>query len=161
MAGWWLVHIICSILCSYRKMCSKSKLQQYLQGCQHCVLKMSRNFATGHRPAQAQEMTAGTGHSSRFCLGSQNFFAKQTKNTGILGFLLGVLWWNAKKNVVVSGIYKKSSRKVCNITNSLRSQTEVWKLATLSICTIFYRAINSLFEAVCIVIPINTLPQLG
>ena len=46
--------------------------------------------AAGHRRAQAQEMTAGTSDSSRFWLGSQNFFAKQNKNSGILGFLLGV-----------------------------------------------------------------------
>ena len=45
----------------------------------------------GLRRAQAQEITAGTRHSSRFCLGPLNFFAEQSKKTGILGFLLGVL----------------------------------------------------------------------
>ena len=37
------------------------------------------------------------------------------------------------EKVVVIGIYKKNSGKVCSITNSLRSQTKVWKLTTLSI----------------------------
>ena len=45
---------------------------------------------TGNRPAQGQETTTETGRSSRFCLGPQNYFAKQSKNTGIIGFLLGV-----------------------------------------------------------------------
>ena len=35
------------------------------------------------------------------------------------------------KKVLVLSIYIKSSRKVCNITKSLRSQAKVWKLATL------------------------------
>ena len=35
------------------------------------------------------------------------------------------------KKVSVLSRYKKSSRKVCSITKSLKSQTKVWKLATL------------------------------
>ena len=55
-----------------------------------------------------------------------------------------VLWWDVQrsldfkhfliecaKKVLVLSIYIKSSRKVCNITKSLRSQAKVWKLATL------------------------------
>ena len=41
------------------------------------------------------------------------------------------------EKVVVIGIYKKNSGKVCSITNSLRSQTKVWKLATLSVFQMF------------------------
>ena len=37
------------------------------------------------------------------------------------------------KKFLVSSIYKKSSRKVCSKTKSLRSQTKVGKLATLLI----------------------------
>ena len=50
----------------------------------------------------------------------------------------GACWWFCDgfcNNVLVLGIYKKvlDTRKVCSIiiTNSLRSQTKVWKLATL------------------------------
>ena len=53
------------------------------------------------------------------------------------GFVMGC----AKKNVLVLSIYKKSSRKVCSITKSLRSQTKVWKLATLTVVTVTHEAI--------------------
>ena len=43
------------------------------------------------------------------------------------GFVIGC----AKKSWVLSTIYEKGGRKVCRITTSLRSQTKVWKLATL------------------------------
>ena len=44
------------------------------------------------------------------------------------------------EKVIVFGIYykKKSRGKVCSIKNSLRSQTKVWKLATL-VVVCFYR----------------------
>ena len=36
---------------------------------------------TGHKPAQAQKEPAGWGRFSRFCLKSQNFFAKWGQNS--------------------------------------------------------------------------------
>ena len=53
------------------------------QDCQHCFKKIWKlcevlnvRVTTGHRPAQAQEEPAGWEGFSRFCLGSQKFFAK-------------------------------------------------------------------------------------
>ena len=46
----------------------------------------------------------------------------------------GACWWfcdGCAKKLLVLSLYKKSSRKVCSITKSLRSQTKVWKLVTL------------------------------
>ena len=37
------------------------------------------------------------------------------------------------EKAIVLGIYKKNSGKVCSIINSLRSETKVWKLATVDV----------------------------
>ena len=47
------------------------------------------------------------------------------------------------KEVLVLSIYKKTSRKVCSITKSLRSQTKVWKLETLGENLKFYLIFDS------------------
>ena len=82
----------------------------------------------GHRPAQPQEEPVGWRRFSRFCLKTQKFFAKYSWL-----FCDGMC-----KEVLVLGIYNKSSRKVCSVTKCLRSQTKVWKLATLLQLTILF-----------------------
>ena len=95
---------------------------------QYQVLNVCVTISYG--PAQAQEEPAGWKRFSLFCLGRRKFLQNRVK---ILEFQ-GACWWFCDgmcKNVLVLGIYEKSSRKVCSITKSLRSQTKVWKLATL------------------------------
>ena len=61
-------------------------------------------IAADHRPAQVQEMTAGTERSSLFCLGPQNLLAKQSKNTESQERVLAGCFLMECEKLVVLGI---------------------------------------------------------
>ena len=86
--------------------------------------------ASGHRPAQAQEMTTGMEAIFPFLSGPTENFCETEKKYCNFRVLAGCFGIECEK-VVVLGIRKRSCEKVCTITESLRSQTKVWKLATL------------------------------
>ena len=73
-------------------------------------------------------MTAGTGHSSRFGLGSQNFFAKQKKKYWNSRVFAGYFVMECEK-IVVLGIYKKVMKKsaVSQIVKDLRLKSGSWQ----------------------------------
>ena len=92
----------------------------------HEVLNV--RVTTGHGPAQAQEVPAEKGCSSRFH--SQKFICKIKYKYWNFRVLAGCFMIKCEQ-IMVLGIYKKSLGKICSITKSLRSQTKVWRLVTL------------------------------
>ena len=108
------------------------------QGSQRCVSKKSGNFAKCLMHALPQAIDLPMHKRSQqggtlFPVLSKvtKFFCKIESKYWILGCLLVVLWWNVQKSLGLKHA-KKSSRKVCSITKSLRSQTKDRKFATIS-----------------------------
>ena len=107
------------------------------QGCQHWVSKKSGNFANCLTYALLQAISLRRHKRSQldggnlfcFCLKSQKFFCKiESKFLNSMVLAGGFVRRCAKKVLVLSTYIKKSSGKVCNVTNSLKSQTKAWKL---------------------------------